>query len=350
MAYQRGSSLTFRRSNVFSTPIEGAGPEDSQKQYWLIEAKENGALTIQPLDDHLWLPVGKPRPFNPRKLQSGNYQPEPEVYSRYVSPFMENAEASDEAEEEPAGEASSAEESCGCDDEDYLSLPLLSPNPEVCKTTLYSEEEIIEATGCAEYRESMPVDMMERAMRGLFKSALAFVEQGEIDRAEKIFLKIMTMKSVCKAKHKHLFNEFGIILRKQKLYAWSVDFYSRALELAGKHVDENLHINIARSLFRQDRYTACAQHLFAALKISPRNWAALHFLSWMQRMRVVPKQYFLQVKYELSKGLPPIPSHVPVDFMAEEQAALADKTRESGPGEDIPMLSTGIRDVDTPSA
>lgn len=341
MAYQRGSSLTFRRSNVFSTPIEGAGPEESQKQYWLIEAKENGALTIQPLDDHLWLPVDKPRPFNPRKLQTGHYQPEPEVYSRYVSPFMEKEDdASPEAEE-----AQLEEEACCCG-EDYLSLPLLSPNPEACKTTLYSEEEIIEATGCTDYRDHMPVDMMERAMRGLFKSAIAFVEQGEMDKAEKTFLKIMTMKSVCQAKHKHLFNEFGIILRKQKLYAWSVDFYKRALELAGKSVDENLHINIARSLFRQDRYQACAQHLFAALKISPRNWAALRFLSWMQRMRVVPKQYFLQVKHELSQGLPPMPSNMPIDFMAEEKAALTGNTGETEMDMDIPVLAANMRDLD----
>lgn len=345
MAFQRGSSLTFRRSNVFSTPVEGASPEEAQKRYWLIEAKENGALTIQPLDDHLWLPVGQPRPFNPRKLQTGQYQPEPEVYSRYVSPFMEGDDAS-EAEADEAAD----KESCGCDDEDYLSLPLLSPNPEVCKTSLYSEEEIMEAAGCQEYREPT-TDMMERAMRGLFKSALAFARQGEMDRAEKIFLKIMTMKSVCQVKHKHLYNEFGIILRKEKLYAWSVDFYNRALELAGKHADENLHINIARSLFRQDRYQACAQHLFTALKMSPRHWAAVRFLSWMQRRRVVPKQYFLQVRHELSLGLPPAPSRVPVDILAEEEEVLKDRGADEAVNVgDTPMISIHPRNGEPPLA
>lgn len=341
MAFQRGSSLTFRRSNVFSTPVEGASPEESQKRYWLIEAKENGALTIQPLDDHLWLPVGQPRPFNPRKLQTGQYQPEPDVYSRYVSPFMEDDGSGMESDDAPA-----TEEAGACGDEDYLSLPLLSPNPDLCKASLFSEEEILEATGCEECREPS-ADMMERAMRGLFKSALAFARQGETERAEKIFLKIMTMKKVCQLKHKHLYNEFGIILRKEKLYAWSVDFYNRALELAGKHADENLHINIARSLFRQDRYQACAQHLFMALKLAPRHWAALRFLSWMYRMRVVPKQYYLQVKCELAQGLPPMPARVPADILVEEEAALRDKNGELSVNlGDTPMISFAPQDGD----
>lgn len=344
MAFQRGSSLTFRRSNVFSTPVEDASPGEPQKRYWLIEAKENGALTIQPLDDHLWLPVGQPRPFNPRKLQTGQYQPEPEVYARYVSPFMEGDDAAGPGPDDACG----AEETVAGEEEDYLSLPLLSPNPDQCKTSLFSEEEILEATGCKESRE-LTADMMERAMRGLFKSALAFAQQGETERAEKTFLKIMTMKSVCQAKHKHLYNEFGIILRKEKLYAWSVDFYNRALELAGKQADENLHINIARSLFRQDRYQACAQHLFQALKLAPRHWAVLRFLSWMHRMRVVPKQYYLQVKRELAQGLPPMPARVPADILVEEEAALRDRIRDESVNlGETPMISFASQDDDLP--
>lgn len=328
MANQRGASFTFRRCNVFSTFKADTPHSPPVKKYWFVEARENGGLTIQALDEMLWLPIGVPKVFNARALQTGNYKPEPEVYAEYVAPMLESMENTPESDESPsvpnydlALATESGEESTCPAIDDVLTLPLLSPHPELIKTSLYSEEEILEATGCYEKIEIKTSDALEGAMRGMFKTALAYIEQNQLSQAEHSLQKILALKQVVKARHKHIFNEFGIMLRRNGMYAWSVDFYTMAIELSGDFPDENILINMARSLFRLQRYLACTQYLFKALRIEPRHWAVMRFLAWMQQERVVPKEYLLDVRALLSQGLPPIPLNMR-DFIAEEKKSM----------------------------
>jgi hypothetical protein len=49
--------------------------------------------------------------------------------------------------------------------------------------------------------------------------------------------------------HKHLFNEFGISLRKSRMVDQSIEYSTRALALTS--TDENLHYNVARAYFEK---------------------------------------------------------------------------------------------------
>lgn len=264
------SSVTFRKSNVFSTKLPfgsrtispGNSTEDA-KQYWYVEAQENGTLCIQPLDLRTWLPAGTPAPISPRELQR-NYLPEPEIYTQMlVSRFQKEAMLD-----------------IGEDGKEPLALDdalIKPPTPQSGGTT-------------------------EKAARNDFESALSLAAQGNKGQAEKVFERLLHAENLEK-KHKHLFNEFGITLRKNNMYEHSINFYTRALELAEEDVDENLHLNLARSLHRMQRYMSCVQHIFAALDIAPGNKAALQFLAWMDRQGVIPKQYHLDVRAKLKSGL-----------------------------------------------
>lgn len=264
------SSVTFRKSNVFSTKVpfgsrtvEPETKTEEAKQYWYVEAQENGTLWIQPLDLHTWLPTGTPAPISPRELQR-NYLPEPEIYTRtLVSRFQKEAMLD-----------------IGQDE----------------KTPLALDDTLVKAPS------PQSNILLEKTARNDFENALSLAVQGDKEQAEKVFDRLLHAESLEK-KHKHLFNEFGITLRKNNMYEHSITFYTRALELAEEDTDENLHLNLARSLHRMQRYMSCIQHIFAALDIAPGNKAALQFLAWMERQGVIPKQYHLDVCAKLKSGL-----------------------------------------------
>lgn len=288
MTTQLGASLRFRGNSVFSTV--GRGNADVphapvQKLFWLVETRENGEMTICPLDDRQWIPVGTPRKISVRELQTGGYKPEPEIFKKTVFPRLQD------------------------------------------KARLPAPEEIPAA---AKVKKDKSLDRQENSMRSMFDDALNQARQGNLDSANILFLKLLKQADLSEEKHKHLFNEFGINLRKNKLFSHSIEFYARAIELTGEEVDENLHFNIARALFDGERYLACTQHLFKALKISPENWAVLHFLAWMQKHALIPKQYHLDVKSKLSHGMPPLPANITGEKSGKMQTPAT--------GNDLPHL------------
>ena len=81
-------------------------------------------------------------------------------------------------------------------------------------------------------------------VRANFGIGLTYLERGESDKAENIFARLIKLDGAYEEEHKHLFNEFGISLRKNKMFSQSLEYYLRALDLTKK--DENLYINIAR--------------------------------------------------------------------------------------------------------
>lgn len=260
MALHQISSVTFRKLKVFSTKkvtlraanIEGSAP---LKKYWLVESDEKSALIIRALDEETWLPTGNPHPITVRELHT-RYTPEPDSYSTKVQQSLEKQQKK------------------------------LPPTPPV---TVAPPEPV-----------RQPPD--EAALREHFQEGLELLDKGETEKAVDIFNELLHAEIAFEEKHKHLFNELGIELRKNNLCGQAIAYYTRALELSWGTEDENLHINLARVLCQNQQYGACLQHLFDSLRIAPGHETALNFLSWMNRMGVVPKQFSLQVKGHLVTG------------------------------------------------
>jgi len=78
-------------------------------------------------------------------------------------------------------------------------------------------------------------------------------------------VRLVGIDAAFSGEHKHLFNDFGINLRKNEMYDQAVEYYARALELSPN--DENLHYNIAKAHSFAGNDIKALEHLHSALSI-----------------------------------------------------------------------------------
>jgi Uncharacterized stress-induced protein len=95
-------------------------------------------------------------------------------------------------------------------------------------------------TFAAEYEYSRALKVDEENVRANFGIGLTYLERGDNAKAEDIFHRLVKLDATFEPEHKHLFNEFGINLRKSKMLTESLEYYQRALELSPS--DENLYM------------------------------------------------------------------------------------------------------------
>ena len=63
------------------------------------------------------------------------------------------------------------------------------------------------------------------------------------------FARLVSMDAPFAPEHKHMFNDFGINLRKSKMIPQAIEYYSKAIALSPE--DEHLRYNLARGLLRR---------------------------------------------------------------------------------------------------
>ncbi|MBD5626967.1 MAG: hypothetical protein HDQ90_05735 [Desulfovibrio sp.] len=223
-----------------------------QKTFWFVE-QHGDVIECQPLNAN-YVPSGPKRKITMDELIA-KFSPEPEFYQMSVYPKMREVEQSvnngDSHREK--GETFAAE---------------------------------------YEYSRALKVDVAN--VRANFGIGLTYMERGELDKAQDIFDRLLKLDGAFDAEHKHLFNEFGINLRKNKMLAQSVEYYQRALQLTAN--DENLHMNLARVLLETRDMDGCLEHLFAALELAPRHEVSLKFLAWLLQKSMVPAEKMDKVR------------------------------------------------------
>ena len=216
-----------------------------QKTFWFIE-QHGDVIECQPLNPN-YVPSGPKRKITMDELIS-KFAPEPEFYLNSVYPKMQELQhAVDNGDEHrEKGENFAAE---------------------------------------YEYSRALKVD--EENVRANFGIGLTYMERGDVEKAQDIFERLVKLDAAFESEHKHLFNEFGINLRKNKMLQQSVEYYQRALELSQN--DENLHMNMARALLETKDINGCIDSLLKALEIAPTHEASLKFLAWMIQKNLVPE-------------------------------------------------------------
>lgn len=95
----------------------------------------------------------------------------------------------------------------------------------------------------------------------------AHIELGEVDKARETFAKMSTIDSLYDKDNKHLFNEYGIELRKGKMYDMAIENYRKAMEIDPD--DEALHFNLARAYHESGKVDNAAESLKKAIAIKP---------------------------------------------------------------------------------
>lgn len=124
-----------------------------------------------------------------------------------------------------------------------------------------------------EFKHSLRLD--ENHIRASFGLGLTYLDRGDPDNAHIVFRKLSRLEGLSNPDYKHLFNEFGIKLRRNGMYPQALGHYGKALRLSPD--DEHLLYNLARALFEKGRLRAALRFLDKALTISPNFPEALEF-------------------------------------------------------------------------
>lgn len=237
------------------------------KTFWYAEEEENGKLSILPINSN-YVPTGNKKYITKDELIE-RFSPEPEFYIQSVYPKMrELSETIDRADEcREKGETFSAE---------------------------------------FEYDNALQVDVEN--VRANFGIGLTYLARGETDKAENIFSRLVNLDAAFQEEHKHLFNDFGINLRKNKMFEQALEYYEKA-EVLTKD-DDNLYVNIARVYLEQKNIPKVLENLAKALELAPKNEIALKFLSWLEAKKLITSEQFKEIKPKTKETPPPPPQPV----------------------------------------
>ena len=239
-----------RIKGVFSTQMltkVGTGTtlrKTIQKSYWFAKELEDGTIEVQPLNVN-YVPSG-PKNTVEKDEFLNKFSPEPEFYTITVMPKMRELEKTVARGDRhrKRGETFSAE---------------------------------------LEYNNAVKVD--EENVRANFGLGLTYLERGEKDKAQDIFERLVKIQAAYEPEHKHLFNDFGISLRKNKMIDQALGYYEQALSLSQN--DENLYYNIARVHLERQDIPKTIEMLKKALEINPEMPEAGKFLDYLRSKGLV---------------------------------------------------------------
>ncbi len=116
-----------------------------------------------------------------------------------------------------------------------------------------------------EFLSALKLD--EDNVRATFGLGIAYMERQQLDKADSVFQKLVKMRAAFEEQHKHMFNTFGIQLRKNHMFSQALKFYARAQQLCG--VDEHLLFNMARCLCEAGDREESKKYLQKALDLTP---------------------------------------------------------------------------------
>ncbi len=243
-----------------------------QKNFWFVENLSDGNLECQPLNSN-FVPSGPKRTITMDELIE-KFAPEPEFYMSSVFPKMMELQNNIDAGDghRAKGENFAAEH---------------------------------------EYGAALQID--EENVRANFGIGLTYMQRGDSDKAQDIFERLLNLEGAYAEEHKHLFNEFGINLRKTKMFTQAVEYYERALTLSAK--DEGIHINLARALLEKKDFANCTEHLFKALELAPQHESGKKFLEWLLAKNLVPNEMLSKAQAVVAGG---IQDFAPQDTSTEE--------------------------------
>jgi len=210
-----------------------------QKAYWFCKELDNGTVEIQPLNMN-YVPSGPKKIITVDELLD-KFSPEPEFYIITVMPKMRELEKT------------------------IARADRHRKNKETFSAEM-------------EYGKAVRVD--EENVRANFGLGLTYLERGAKDKAQNIFERLIKIEAAYGQEHKHLFNEFGIRLRKSKMSDQALEYYSKALNLTKN--DENLYYNIARVHFDQQDFEGTVEYLKKALEINPAMEEAAKFFEFIK--------------------------------------------------------------------
>ena len=121
--------------------------------------------------------------------------------------------------------------------------------------------------------------------RTIFVDADAFIaftkqDDSNHEQAKQIFKKLSQTEALFEQENKHIFNEFGIDLRKNGMYDEAIGNYEKAISIDPK--DENLYYNLGRAYKETGDYKTAYEKVKKALELKPDFKEAQEYLEFLK--------------------------------------------------------------------
>jgi tetratricopeptide (TPR) repeat protein len=219
----------------------GATKQRVKKNYYIFaEEDEDGAIRYQALGDNM-VPTGPKKPIAREELLK-EYLPEPQLYLNTVLPKLKEADAAAKRGDEQRAQGRG-----------------------------YSAE--------FEYKEALRIQ--EDHVRSTFGLGLVYLDRGDREAAVNVFKRLVGIRAAFEPEHKHLFNEFGMKLRKGGLLPQALKYYGRAYRLSRN--DDHLLFNMARVLYEKGKTRQARLFLQKSLSINEGMEESRQFLEFLER-------------------------------------------------------------------
>lgn len=246
----------FSSSHTLKIGIGTTARKQASRLLWYVEKTGADQYSVRKLN-HSFVPVGEEE-FIDKETLLNEYTPEVEVYNSQVKPAVAE-----------------------------LNKTIKRGDKNRAEGNLLSAE--------MEYSNALEVD--EKNVRATFGLGLVYLERQDEEKSNLVFDELVGMQAAFAKKHKHLFNEFGIALRKSKLYDHSIRYYRRAAELTEN--DENLYSNLARAYFEKGEWDQCLHAASLVLELDSKHD---YILSMCKYVVGLSKNY----DKVMNLGLPPV--------------------------------------------
>jgi len=116
-----------------------------------------------------------------------------------------------------------------------------------------------------EYTNALKID--PESVRANFGIGTLYMEMGDTGKAKEVFQKLSEIEAIFEEENKHIFNEFGIELRKANMIDEAFANYQKAITISPQ--DEHLYFNVARIYYDKKEWDNALKWLQKALEINP---------------------------------------------------------------------------------
>jgi tetratricopeptide (TPR) repeat protein len=124
-----------------------------------------------------------------------------------------------------------------------------------------------------EYTTALKID--PESIRANFGIGTLYMEMGDTAKAKDVFRKLSEVEAIFEEDNKHIFNEFGIELRKANMLEEALSNYQKAVTISPQ--DEHLYFNVARIYYDIKEWNNALVWLKKALEINPHFRDAMSF-------------------------------------------------------------------------
>jgi tetratricopeptide (TPR) repeat protein len=141
-----------------------------------------------------------------------------------------------------------------------------------------------------EYNSALKID--PESIRANFGIGTLYMEMGDTTKAKEVFKQLSEIEAIFEEDNKHIFNEFGIELRKANMIDEALANYLKAIDISPH--DEHLYFNIARVYYDKKELNDALEWIRKAIEINSHFRDAQNFetliLKEMQEMGITPRE------------------------------------------------------------